>query len=834
MIEDEELRHLYKISSEEHVQKLEAGILSLEKNPQDMAPFKDLMREAHSLKGDSRMLGVNGVETLSHQIEHILGNIQKGETSVTPELCDRIYHALDAIAKLVEEAVTGEASNVDTFHILATLMGADKPPEVAPPAATVPPPETPAAIAEAEEPQDTETTSDRPASIPEVAVTEPPVPMAVGEEEAPEGEGETAPPAPESVPEPPPEIATQPLPKTVGTTPVTVQAKTFTPISTAATSPSPADSTPTKTGEPYRISTIRVETSHLDALMTQTGELTVTKIRMSHTADAVEKLLTLWEEWKNSDRQRLQRSQAPDSPTQTLDYEEQVNSAIHHLRVTAQENNARLENIAVELEEKVRTLRLLPLSTVFQIFPRMVRDLSREQGKKINLMVEGGETAADKRILEEIKDPLMHMVRNAIDHGIETPEERKKKGKPAHATIYLRGYQTATNIFIEVEDDGRGLDLEKIRQTAIKKNLYRPEELDTMSDQQIYGLIFAPGFTTRNFITEVSGRGVGLDVVNTNVEKLKGSIQVESALGKGCKFRIQLGTTLATANVLLVAVQGITHAIPIEFVETTLLVSPDDIFTIEARETIALGNQAVSVAYLDQLLELSAHQKFKKSAPMDHGHGSDRALPCILLKIGEEKFGLFVDRLLDTQDVVIKPQSKLLKRVRNVTGATILGTGEVCMILNPQDLLRSIQKSTGQFVPSQRRKHQEDTPTQKSRPVVLLAEDSIATRTQEKRILEAAGYEVVTAVDGLDGWNKLTSRHFDALISDIQMPNLDGLELTEKVRKHDKYLELPIVLVTSLASDEDKRRGAEAGANAYITKDKFNQDVLIDTLNRLI
>ena len=480
--------------------------------------------------------------------------------------------------------------------------------------------------------------------------------------------------------------------------------------------------------------------------------------------------------------------------------------------------------MASELEEGVRTLRLLPLSTIFQLLPRIVRDLAKQQGKEVNLIIEGGETRADKRILEEMKDPLMHMVRNAIDHGIESPAEREKLGKSRQATIRLKGYQTATNIVIEISDDGRGLDVESIRQTALKREVIREADLAVMTPSQIQALIFAPGFSTRNFVTEISGRGVGLDVVRTNVERLKGTIQVESQLGQGCTFRIQMGTTLATAHVLIVEVQGRPYAIPVEAVHTTLLVQPHEIFAIEGRETVILADQPVSIVKLADLLELKSSPP---SRPTQPGFSS-KLLPCIILKVGSDRVGLLVEALLDEQDVVLKPQSKLLKRVRNVAGATILGTGEVCMVLHPQDLLKSVRQRATTLVPKA------FAEVQAPKQVVLLVEDSITIRTQEKRILESAGYEVVTAVDGLDGFNKLRNREFDAVISDVQMPNLDGLGLTAKIRQHKEYSELPIILVTSLATDEDKRRGAEAGANAYITKGTFDQKVLLDTLRRLV
>jgi len=603
--------------------------------------------------------------------------------------------------------------------------------------------------------------------------------------------------------------------------------------------------------------------------MTQAGELTVTKIRITHRLAEIEELVNLYEEWsreasvnrfvlkevdarlgvsvgigagndKNSSLFYLRKGVTQTSgstegiASQQLQHFhhrvrerlELLGSIVTRLRNAMYEDNARLEVVADELSDGIRTMRLLPLSTIFNLFPRMVRDLAKQEGKEVDLALEGAETKADKRILEEMKDPLMHMIRNALDHGIETPEERQHLGKPPQGKIQLKAKQTATNVVIEIADDGRGLDNEKIKHTALKRGVCRPEELATMTPSQIQSLIFEPGFSTRTFVTEISGRGVGLDVVRTNVELLKGTIQVESKPGIGCTIRVQLPTTLATAQVLIVSVMGISYAIPVEFVQTARFISEDDIFTIEGRDTIILDNQPVSVERLADLLELSV---VSSQQSLVIGNTNDKEqIPCLILKVADERLGLLVDALVDEQDVMLKPQSQLLKRVRNVSGATILGTGEVCIVLNPQDLIKSVRKQ----VVSTKPKQIPQAPIHKQ--LILLVEDSISIRTQEKRILEGAGYEVVTAVDGLDGFNKLKTRSFDAVVSDIQMPNLDGLGLAAKIRQHKEYSELPIILVTSLASDEDKRRGAEAGANAYITKGTFNQEILLDTLRRLV
>ncbi|XHX78640.1 MAG: response regulator [Stenomitos frigidus ULC029] len=779
-IDDDELREVFKVTGEEHLQQIEANLLHLEKYPDDSATLENLLREIHSLKGDANMLGLKEIGTLTHQFEDLLGTVKRGETPFSAVLGDRLYQGLDAICQFVQEAITGTAAGVNLLQTMAYLMGAPR--------------EDERAIVE-------DSNGNGKTLLVEAVETEAAV-EATAASEANE---------PRDTSVNPGDLATP-----------------FQPFSAVLRPPSPSPST-------YRINTIRVETTKLDTLMTQAGELTVTKTRINRRLVDIEELLTVWEDWSRDTFNHrtafrdLERNAVSGQFTQTRSYYqrhqerlEQVGQMLKQLQQASYEDSSRLESVATDLEGNIRSLCLLPLSSLFQQFSRMVRDLARQQGKAIELVIEGGDTRADKHILEEMKDPLMHLLRNAIDHGIESPAEREHLGKPRTATIALRGYQTATNIVIEVADDGRGLMLDTIKHTALQRGICRAEDLAKMSDRQIQALIFAPGFSTRSLITEVSGRGVGLDVVKTNVDRLKGTIQVESKHHTGSTFQIQLRTTLATAHVLLVVVDGITYAIPVEFVETSLLVQPDEIFAIEGRNAILLDQQPVSIVKLAHLLEL----KHSPSTPPQPTPA--HSLPCIILKIGEERLGLLIDALLDEQDVVLKPQSKLLQRVRNVFGATILGTGEVCMVLNPQDLIKSVQKSA--IVTLAHSAVQTTT----SKQVVLLVEDSIAIRTQEKRILESAGYEIVTAVDGLDALNKLPTRTFDAIVSDVQMPNLDGLTLTAKIRQHKAYSELPIILVTSLASDEDKRRGAEAGANAYIPKGSFDQTVLIETLKRLV
>ncbi|NET33387.1 MAG: response regulator [Cyanothece sp. SIO1E1] len=727
-IEDAELLEIYRTTSEERLQQLETNLLHLEKNPHDYATLATLMREAHSLKGDSRSAGLDSVEAVAHAIEDVLNSIQCQVLDLDSMVSDRLYQGLDAIGQLVREAVTGVRGNVDTGHILQVLR------------------ETiPLTIAASDEPR---------SSALSIETILPEVPTLTNREES---------------------------------------------IS--------------------QIETVRIQTRELDALMVQAEELAVTRIQIAQTYTQTQQLMALWEEWQAHKHQP--QSLNPSVPP----YEERLENLLLHLRSIVQENSSKLELVAEELRDRIRRLQLLPVSTLFQPLPRVVRDLAKQQSKDINLVLEGEDTTADKRLLEGIKDALMHLVRNAIDHGIETADERKASSKPATATLRVKAYQTAISLMIEITDDGRGLDIEQIKRTAVKRRLYSPSDLAAMSDNQIQRLILAPGFSTRSFITEISGRGVGLDVVRTQVERLKGSIQIESTLGQGCTFRLQLSKALSTANVVLLETQGITLALPIEFLQTTVLVAPEQIVMTEGQATIVLDDQEIPVANLVDVLELPNSPVYSWVAQARQSENDHR--PCILLKVGTDQAGFFVDRLINQQEVVSKPLSHLLKRVRNVTGATILATGEVCMILNPPDLLKSLQQHLSDTLAIAKR-------TTRHQPVILLVEDSPPVRIQEKRLFEGAGYRVITATNGLEGYNRLKTHEFDAIVSDVEMPHLDGFSLVAKIRQHPEYDDLPIVLVTTLDSDADRKRGADAGANAYIIKGRFNQEALLDTLERLI
>lgn len=786
-IEDEELRNLYKAASTEHIQNIESGLLHLENNPQDQVTLEQLLREMHSLKGDSRMLGVKDVETLTHQLEEIIGTVKRGKI-LSSQLLNCLYQGIDAIRKIATEAVTGKPANISIFHILAQLMGADTAEEL---------PEIGADVSQIEPPRlSTELLTTEQNKVSEIGVTECEIggitvtgTNGVGTR----SEGEKA------------------LPKQQRLAPI----------------------------NDYQIDTIRVDAQKLDKLLTQASELIVTKGHIANRVADIEEIMTFLAEWSQEalalqrtfeqPGRQLQTPELQNLPNLTTTRFSTLGSLLNQLRSKTDEDSAKLETVANDLHSGIQALRLLPFSTIFNLFPRTVRDLAQQQGKEVNLQIEGGDNSVDKRILEEMKDPLLHLLRNAIDHGIETPQERQSFGKPPIATICLRGYQVGNTVSIEVRDDGRGLDVEAIKQSALRRGICSDAELAQMSTAQIQALIFAPGFSTRTNVTEISGRGVGLDVVHDHVERLKGNIHVEFTPHNGCLFRITLNSSLSSIDALILRVQSHAYALPVAFVESMLLVSPQEVLYTEATlgggsQTLEFQGESVSVVWLADLLGLPLNVPTSTKALQT----TVKTLHCLILRIGNERLALLVDEIWEQQDIVLRAQSQLLLRVRNISGATILGTGEVCMVLNPTDLFKSASKAVVSVTV------QELARATEIKLKILLVEDSIPIRTQMKRILEAAGYEVTTAVDGEDGFNKLEKNSFVAVVSDVQMPNLSGLELVSKMRQSPEYQDLPVILVTTLATETDKIQGQQAGANAYITKGDFEQGVLLETLRSLI
>lgn len=594
--------------------------------------------------------------------------------------------------------------------------------------------------------------------------------------------------------------------------------------------PKPAAPATSSAGEPAVRSEefIRLPISRVNALFNLVGELVVHKVKSSYK---LANLRQLAHQTKTLHKRLEQLAGAVppaggDAATLLHQHALDVETLRDHVTGLAEllsNETLHLDPVVDELQYKVRELRMLPCATIFEGFERLVRDVVHQLHKNVTLVVQGEDTELDKKVLEAMKPCLVHLLRNAVDHGVELPADREAAGKPASGIITLRASQQGGKAVIEVQDDGRGIDLGRVRQVALKNRVATDDELGRMDEQELMGLIFAPGFTTSAIITDVSGRGVGMDVVRKEVEQLKGQVRVDSQLGAGTTVRIELPLTLAIMEVLLVEANGQRFGVPMLAIEEIVKVKPADVQTIHQRMAITLRDRTLPMARLADVLALP-------EAPTTDAPASEPTEHTVVVAVASERrVGLVVDRVVSEEEIFIKSLGSHLGTIKNISGAAILGTGEVIVILDVQDLLAAVRQ-TRSTVTAPR-------PAAPQRPAtrrILIAEDSLTTREFERSLLQAQGYEVETAVDGLDALEKLSQSKFDLIVSDVEMPRMNGFEFCRNVRQRPEFQELPVVFVTTLDKDEEKRRGIEVGAQAYIVKGAFNQQSLLEAIERLI
>ncbi|MBX3171743.1 MAG: hybrid sensor histidine kinase/response regulator [Candidatus Eremiobacteraeota bacterium] len=562
----------------------------------------------------------------------------------------------------------------------------------------------------------------------------------------------------------------------------------------AGTAPAPLE-TPAPRGD-LNAHTIRVETQRLDRLLEKVGDLVVTTARAALRQTEVEKLRELLEQWQREWRIGSSGSATEENARRRDGLRlAQLSEALEVVARNLEDDRARLAGITEQLRDEIQEIRLLPLTGTFNLFPRLVRDLAQQEGKEIRLFLEGGETTADRRLLEKLKEPLIHLMRNAIDHGVERPERRRAAGKSSHASIWLRASRQAAMLQLELSDDGAGLDLAAISRRALEQQLRTPEQLARASAGEISSLIFAPGFSTRTEISDLSGRGTGLDAVRTSVEALNGTVELESRPGQGTTFRLRVPLTVSTTPVMICREGGHLYALPLASVERTV-----DLHSAEQDLPLPLSSLALILGHPDQ----------------------PGARSCVILHEQNRRCGFISGQLVGVMELVVKP----LHESPLVSGASILPEGSICLLLNPGELLQRSREHA--FSVSLRK--EAVTPGKR----ILLVEDSPITPNFEHKILEAAGYSVHLTRDGQEAWERLQSEAFDAVVSDIEMPHLSGLELTRRLRGLSRYREVPVILITALASDTERQGGLEAGASAYLSKSSVESGSLVRYLERLL
>ena len=783
----EELRAAFQIEASEHLQSLSSGLLEVEKAP-TLAPaalIETICRDAHSLKGAARSVDASAIERLCQALEDVFSAWKYGELRPAANQFDALYAALDLMGDLLENPQNETSAPIsDVVSRVQSVKTAL--PSNAPLAAETAPKRASEIVAENEVAEEIAAPQIVPETVSEPQVAEPQIV------------------APEKI------VADE---------------------------------------------TVRISTRKLDELLLQAEEMLMLKLTANERAAALRTLensLQPWEkEWRKlapalrQTRRRFENHQENSEAPQTANaasvdklleflewnraYMQGLQSQLDALSKASAQDSRIAGSLVNSLLEDTKKLLMLPFSTLFKSFPKLVRDLAHDQKKEVQLVLRGSEIEIDKRILESMKDPLIHLLRNCIDHGIEAPPKRAATGKNSGATLTIDVMRLGSSeVQITVSDDGAGLDAAKIKEVALKKGLASDSELEIMDETTLFALIFQSGFSTSSIITKISGRGLGMAIVREKVEKLGGRLSLESQVGHGTEFRIVLPLTLAAFKGILVRAAGQIFVIPTADVERVVRVRQDEIQTVENRETITLkrapsGHDLVSLVHLADALELS------RRAPQHEGF-----LEVIVLGAREERIAFIVNEVLNEQEVLVKTLSEPLVRVRNIAGATVLGSGQAVPILNAADLLKSAQRIGAPAASGGQNSISELVSETAPGKAVLVVEDSITARMLLKNILESSGYRVTTAVDGMEALTTLKTGEFDAVVSDVDMPRLNGFDLTAGIRQDKKWAALPVVLVTARESREDRERGVEVGANAYLVKSNFDQSNLLGVLQRLI
>jgi len=576
--------------------------------------------------------------------------------------------------------------------------------------------------------------------------------------------------------------------------------------------------------------TVRISIEKLNSLLQQSEELLSIKTTFDYFAKELQNINHQYSSWNRKVNEKFNKSDSWNKDqissnyiVKDNDFRKRHESELAGISKDIIQFQHVTEIMIDELLHDIKTTLLFPFSSMLGIFPKIVRDLSQEYSKDIDLEIIGESIEIDRRILEELKDPLMHLIRNCIDHGIENATDRLKKGKPIRGKIELKILQNIDNkIELQLKDDGAGLDKTKILNAAIKTGILKQAEVEKFSDKEIYSLIFQSGISTSPFLTTISGRGLGMAIVAEKVTKLGGSIELVTIQDVGTTFILSLPQTLISFRGILLKTAEQHFIIPSLAVERAIRIKYADIKTVESRKTICYKDETIALTFLWDVLKIATAKKKRNT---------DDYLHLIILSISQKKIAFVVDEILGEHEGIVKDLGLQLSHVNNIAGATILGNGRVVPILNPTELIDSATQnnaSTDYLL--------EISPLLEDfvQKRILVAEDSITIRTLLRNFIENAGFYVKTTVDGMEAYEVLQNETFDLIVTDIEMPRMNGFELTAKIRENLKYNDLPIILVTALETADDRQRGLEVGANAYIIKSSFDKSNLIETIQRLI
>ena len=779
------LHELFRGEAEMHAAALSEGLVRLE-GTSDPAVVEPLMRAAHSIKGAARVIGLDIAVRLSHAMEDVLVAMQKGREAIVPARIDQLLQGSDLLASLarISEAEVPQwtQQHEGSVDALAAALRA------APPAVS-----STAAVAASATPAASATT-------PEASTTTP----------APSS----------STPE-----ASATTPAASSSTPAATTAVTPPPPSTTAVSPSPAQ-VPAGAPAPAatRVSSVRVTAEKLDRLLQLAGETMLESRRLGAIREeAAELKRTLARLEDELDRVRSEVRRAGLEPAMVARARtiagEGRDRLVGHLR-TIEGAIRRGEETSSELYHEVLSSRMRPFADATAALPRTVRDLARSLGKEVRLEITGDTVPVDRDVLARLDAPLNHMLRNALDHGVETPDERRAAGKDPQATLRVEARHHAGMLRIRVSDDGRGIDIAALRERIVRRALATGEMAATMDRQELLEFLFLPGFSTARQVTEISGRGVGLDVVQSTAREIGGTARIDTELGRGTTFELELPITLSVLRALLVEVAGETIAFPLARIERVVQVEHAAMQSVEGRSQFLLEGASVGVVDAVALLGLGdARRRGERDS-------------IVVLGSGDERYGFAVDGFAGEEDLVVRALDPRLGKVPHLSAAAVRESGEPVLIVDTEDIVHSVRQALGEGTLRGARKALSAGTAAARRALVV--DDSATVREVERQLLVRMGFEVETAVDGVDGWNTLRAARFDLIVSDIDMPRMNGIEFVRTLRGDARYAAIPVIVVSYKDREEDRLAGLEAGATAYLTKGAFQDSTFADTVRDLV
>jgi two-component system, chemotaxis family, sensor histidine kinase and response regulator WspE len=789
---DSSMMDLFRLEAEAQVVILNDGVLELEANPQSGQALEKLMRAAHSLKGSARIVSLNAIVSLAHVMEDCFVAAQNKVVTLTPDDVDIVLQAVDLIQGITQvdnnELSEWLGQHYQSFEATRSAVTAilDPTAPIAPPIKVIPVETTPVETT----PIETTPAGTTPAGT-ALAECVKPVPA------------KTAP---------------------AETVPANAIAPTARVTAASAESPKTNDS-----ASQDRV--VRVSAENLNRIMGLAGESLIEANWLQPYADSMlalkqrlSELSRNLEEVQNT-LDRTTNPQESKEKLQAAQQKEQECLSFLSDRVTELELYAqRTANLSDRLYREVISSNMRPFADGVQGFPRMIRDLARKLNKQVKLNVIGQSTPVDRDILKKLEAPLTHILRNAVDHGIEPPEERIATGKPAEGCIRLEALHRGGMLAISIIDDGKGINPDYLRQKVVNKNLASPEMAAQMSEQELMEFLFLPGFSTAQQVTEISGRGVGLDIAKSMAQEVGGTVRAIAKVGKGTSFHFQLPLTLSVVRTLLVEISGKPYALPLARIDHIVTVDRPQISDVENREYFTLNQQNVGLIFAHQVLELPE--------PAPH----EQSLPVVVISDQSNPYGLVVDRFLGERDLVVRPLDPRLGKVPDISATSLLEDGTPVLIIDVADIVRSIDAmlNSGSLLNKAKIDQGESVNKKSKSKKVLVVDDSITVREMERRLLENRGYLVDVAVDGLDGWNAARLHSYDLVISDIDMPRMNGIELVKQIKNHHRLQSTPVIVVSYRDRIEDRIQGMDAGADYYLTKSSFHDDGLINAVEDLI